>query len=57
MVSMQKAVWVQGLSDPTQYWPPFLDVRLAIAFVAGLLLLWIAQRLFSRLQGNFAQEL
>jgi ABC-2 type transport system permease protein len=56
-VSMQKAVWIQGKGDPSQYWPPYFDLRLVIAFVVGLALLWAAQRLFARLQGNFAQEL
>ena len=32
-------------------------VRLLIALGIGLVLLWLAQRLFTRLEGNFAQEL
>ncbi len=30
---------------------------LVIALLVGVLLLWLAQRVFARLQGNFAQEL
>jgi ABC-2 type transport system permease protein len=57
LVAMQKATWISGAADPTQYWPPDLDLRLLITFLVGLLALWISQRLFARLQGNFAQEL
>lgn len=57
LVAMQKAVWVAGSNDPTQYWPPDLDIRLIITILVGILVLWAAQRLFARLQGNFAQEL
>jgi ABC-2 type transport system permease protein len=30
---------------------------LLLALLVGLVLLWLSQRLFSRLEGNFAQEL
>jgi ABC-2 type transport system permease protein len=37
--------------------PPGLPLRMLVAFVIGVVLLFVAQRIFSRLQGNFAQEL
>ncbi|NTW42442.1 MAG: ABC transporter permease, partial [Cellulomonadaceae bacterium] len=37
--------------------PSNLDGRLAIALAVSLVLLWISQRVFARLQGDFAQEL
>jgi ABC-2 type transport system permease protein len=57
VVGMQKAIWVAGSTDPTQYWPPNLELRLAVALLVSLILLWIGQRIFARMQGNFAQEL
>ncbi|RKR73249.1 ABC transporter permease [Frondihabitans australicus] len=42
---------------PAIDWPAHLDERLAILFVIGLVLVYIAQRVFARLQGNFAQEI
>jgi ABC-2 type transport system permease protein len=57
VLGMQKAMWVAGTSDPSQYWPPNLEIRLVVALVVSVFLLWIAQRVFSRLQSNFAQEL
>ena len=46
-----------GSEDPTQYWPEFLWLRMLIALVVCGILLLVAQRVFSRLQSNFAQEL
>lgn len=60
VLAMQKALWAAGSTgtgDFEQYWPPDLDTRLLIALAISLLLLLISQRIFSRLQGNFAQEL
>ncbi len=69
-MAFQKGIWAAGSEErpgplvngePTtvlaQPWPADLDLRLLVMFVAGLLFLWIAQRVFSRLQGNFAQEI
>ncbi|MCC2308725.1 ABC transporter permease [Cellulomonas chengniuliangii] len=53
-MGFQKAFWVSGDS---QVLPDLLPERLAIAGVVGLLLLWVFQRVFARLQSNFAQEL
>ena len=50
----QRAFWTAGADEfvPTQ-----LGLRMWIALAISLVLLWICQRLFTRLQGNFAQEL
>lgn len=57
VLGMQKGMWIAGAQDPAQYWPPDLALRMWIALAISLVLLWIAQRVFSRLQSNFAQEL
>jgi ABC-2 type transport system permease protein len=57
IIAMQKAVWISGSNDPSVIWPPDLGLRLLVALVVSLVLLIISQRIFSRLQGNFAQEL
>jgi ABC-2 type transport system permease protein len=55
VLGMQHAIWVHDA--PATVYPTHLAMRLLIAFVIGLFLLIGAQRVFSRLQGNFAQEL
>ncbi|MRG60552.1 ABC transporter permease [Agromyces sp. CFH 90414] len=57
VLGMQKAMWLAGTTDPEQYWPPNLALDMGIALIVGIVLLWIGQRIFSRLQSNFAQEL
>jgi ABC-2 type transport system permease protein len=58
VLGMQKALWVQGSAQSTvANWPGDLGVRMWIVLAISLVLLWISQRIFSRLQGNFAQEL
>lgn len=58
VLGMQKALWVAGTTESTAAnWPPDLGLRLLVALAIGLVLLWLSQRVFSRLQGNFAQEL
>jgi ABC-2 type transport system permease protein len=47
-------MWVAGAD---QEWPADLAVRLAVVGVLSIALLWLAQRVFARLEGNFAQEL
>lgn len=69
-LAFQRAVWNAGSEVrtgvgpdkapvllPPQPWPTDMPLRLAVAFVVGILLLAVAQRVFARLQGNFAQEL
>ncbi|MDR6973249.1 ABC transporter permease [Leifsonia shinshuensis] len=53
VLGFQKAMWVAG--QGTAEYPDFLLLRMGIAFVIGLVLLVGFQRVFSRLQGNFAQ--
>ncbi|WP_022884963.1 ABC transporter permease [Glaciibacter superstes] len=58
VLGMQKAFWVAGSAQgPNVNWPADLDLRLVLALAVSVLLLWFGQRVFSRLQGNFAQEL
>lgn len=54
VMNFQRGMWVAGADQP---WPAFLELRLLVVFVVGLLLAWIAQRVFARLEGSFAQEL
>jgi ABC-2 type transport system permease protein len=54
VMGFQKAIWVSGKD---QIWPPDLTERLILVGILSLGLLWISQRVFARLEGNFAQEL
>jgi ABC-2 type transport system permease protein len=54
VLGMQRALWEAGTDQPV---PDGLAVRLLIALGIGLVLVWLAQRVFARLEGNFAQEL
>lgn len=54
VLGFHRSFWVVGTAAD---YPDNLALRMGIAFLAGLVLLWISQRVFSRLQGNFAQEL
>jgi ABC-2 type transport system permease protein len=56
VLGLQKAMWIAGSSTPDAF-PPNLDLRILIVFAVGVVLLFVAQRVFARLQGNFAQEL
>jgi ABC-2 type transport system permease protein len=71
ILAFQKGIWTAGSEARSmgvdasgaevivgpQPWPADLDLRIAIVFVVGLVLLWVCQRIFARLQGNFAQEI
>nr|WP_279589051.1 ABC transporter permease [Frigoribacterium endophyticum] len=66
ILAFQKGIWRAGsetttLGDGTvvgpQPYPADLDARLLVIGVVGLVLLIVAQRIFARLQGNFAQEI
>ncbi|MFD6166696.1 ABC transporter permease [Oerskovia sp. NPDC060287] len=52
--AFQRAFWVAGDGQPM---PDYLGVRLLITLGFSIVLLWIGQRVFARLQSNFAQEL
>ncbi|MBC7594279.1 MAG: ABC transporter permease [Kineosporiaceae bacterium] len=54
VMGFQKAMW---LAADTEIWPPNLPLRLVIVGLVSIVLLWVAQRVFARLEGNFAQEL
>jgi ABC-2 type transport system permease protein len=47
-------MWIDGHTSAT--YPAELGLRLGIAFVVGVVFLVVFQRVFARLQGNFAQE-
>ncbi len=53
-MGFQKGFWLSGADA---VWPPHLFTRLVLALVVGVVLMFIAQRIFDRLQRNFAQEL
>jgi ABC-2 type transport system permease protein len=71
MLAFQKGMWIAGSqtvdlgdnADGTPIiarpvpWPADLDLRLVILFLIGIVFVYVAQRVFSRLQGNFAQEI
>lgn len=60
ITGMQKGLWAPGLTESEQSllaWPANLEVKLVIAFFISLCVSFICQRIFSRLQGNFAQEI
>jgi ABC-2 type transport system permease protein len=54
VLGFHRAFWTAGTDAD---YPPNLGLRMLIAFLVGLVVLWICQRVFARLQGNFAQEL
>lgn len=54
VLGFHRAFWAVG--TPADF-PPNLLIRMAIAFAVGIVVLVICQRVFTRLQGNFAQEL
>jgi ABC-2 type transport system permease protein len=54
VLGFHRAFWSQGTAAD---YPPDLLLRMSIAILIGLVLLVLCQRVFARLQGNFAQEL
>jgi ABC-2 type transport system permease protein len=54
VLGFQRTFWVAGTGHPV---PSDLGLRLTIALAISVVFLWLSQRLFARLQGNFAQEL
>jgi ABC-2 type transport system permease protein len=54
IMGMQRAFWVAGTNEP---FPEGLGVRLLVMLGVGVVLLWLAQRVFARLEVNFAQEI
>jgi ABC-2 type transport system permease protein len=54
VLGFQKAFWVAGDATP---FPDHLGRNLVIMSCISMVLLWFSQRVFARLQSNFAQEL
>ncbi|MCL2481847.1 MAG: ABC transporter permease [Propionibacteriaceae bacterium] len=54
VMGTQRVVWD---ATPPFPWPTHLGTRLLIAWIVGLVAVFLAQRLFNRLQSNFAQEI
>lgn len=54
VLGFQEAFWTEASGGTS---PDFLGLRMLIAGVIGIVFLIASQRVFSRLQGNFAQEL
>jgi ABC-2 type transport system permease protein len=54
VLCFHKAFWVSGAATP---YPALFELRCVVAIAIGFVLVFIAQRVFSRLQGNFAQEI
>jgi ABC-2 type transport system permease protein len=65
VLAFQKGMWLAGSETRTiedaviapQPWPADLDLRLLIVIIVGFILLIVCQRVFQKLQGNFAQEI
>jgi ABC-2 type transport system permease protein len=56
VLAFQKAFWVAGEVSGAPF-PTDLELRLIISIALGVVSVFLAQRVFARLQGNFAQEL
>lgn len=54
VLSFQHGMWTAGADEP---FPDHMPMRVGIAGAVSILLLWLAQRVFARLEGNFAAEL
>jgi ABC-2 type transport system permease protein len=62
VLGFQRTFWVAGDSwvindEAAASYPDNLGTMLAVTLAVSLVLLWVAQRVFARLQANFAQEL
>jgi ABC-2 type transport system permease protein len=55
VMGFQKAFW--GVGSPEAIWPSDLLPRLGVMLLLGIILTFVAQRVFARLQRNFAQEI
>ncbi|SDP04528.1 ABC-2 type transport system permease protein [Nakamurella panacisegetis] len=53
VLAFHRAFWVDGFQTPVTDLP----LRMGLNFAAGLIALWLCQRVFARLQSNFAQEI
>lgn len=58
VIAFQRAFWIVG-DDPSSgvVYPDDMMLRLVVMIAIGMVFVWISQRVFARLQGNFAQEI
>lgn len=54
VMGFHRAFWGDGTAAD---YPPQLGLRMLVMAVVGAAFLWFAHRMFTRMQGNFAQEL
>ncbi|MBR6458949.1 MAG: ABC transporter permease [Actinomycetaceae bacterium] len=54
VLGIEQGVWTAG---DVKLWPPHLFTQISIMLLIGLVLIFVNQRIFSRIQRNFAQEL
>jgi ABC-2 type transport system permease protein len=59
VLAFQRALWPGGHTEAGQafFYDGNLYLRLAVLVIVGVGFVWLAQRVFARSQGNFAQEL
>lgn len=58
VLGMQRALWRDGSEQAgVTNFPDHLAMKMGLALLIGLVFLYFAERVFSRLQANFAQEL
>lgn len=60
IIGAQKALWSVGSTatgELGQIWPENLEMRMFVWLAISVCFFWLAQRVFARLQGNFAQEI
>lgn len=54
VMGFQRGMWIAGTD---QMWPPDLTFRMVLLTFLSIALVWVSQRIFARLEGNFAQEI
>jgi ABC-2 type transport system permease protein len=54
VLGFQRAFWTNGKAEDTL---PNLAQYMLVTFGVGVVVLWLSQRIFARLQSNFAQEM
>lgn len=54
VMGFQRGMWLAGAD---QTWPPDLLLRMVLLTFLSIALVWVSQRIFARLEGNFAQEI
>ncbi|NQX11133.1 ABC transporter permease [Microbacteriaceae bacterium VKM Ac-2855] len=65
VMAFQRAIWadgsrtniIEGREVGPQPWPADMPFLILVTLLIGLVLVWIAHRIFRRLEGNFAQEI